>query len=59
LSELFKRLKNMTQKNGTGHLQNCQIAVENAVIATDVSPSNVPMQKRKEDAKQILYLNRV
>jgi len=59
MTGLFKRLKNMTQKNGTGNLSNCQITVESAVMTKEGSPSNVPMQKRKEDAKQILYLNRV
>ena len=49
----------MTQKNGTRNLSNCQITVESAVMTKDGSTSNVPMQKRKEDAKQILYLNRI
>ena len=49
----------MTQKNKAGHLSNCQIAAESAVIATDGSTSNVPKQKLKEDAKQTLYLNRI
>jgi len=59
LSALFKRLKNMSQKNEARHLSNCQIAAESTVIATDVSTLNVPSRKRKEDAKQILYLNRI
>jgi len=59
LSGLFKRLKNMSQKNKARHLSNCQMAAESAVIATDGSTSNVPTRKRKEDAKQILYLNRI
>jgi hypothetical protein len=59
LSELFKRLKNMSQKNKARHLSNCQITAESAVITTDSSTSNVPTRKRKEDAKQILYLNRI
>jgi len=49
----------MSQKNNARHLSNCQLATENAVITTDGSTSNMPSQKRKEDAKQILYLNRV
>ena len=49
----------MSQKNKARHLSNCQMATESAVIATDGSTSNVPTQKRKEDAKQILYLNRI
>jgi hypothetical protein len=49
----------MSQKNEARHLSNCQIATESTVIATDVSTLNVPSRKRKEDAKQILYLNRI
>jgi len=30
-----------------------------AVISAESSKIKVPLQKRKEDAKQILYLNRV
>jgi hypothetical protein len=49
----------MSQKNEARHLSNCQIAAESTVIATDVSTLNVPSRKRKEDAKQSLYLNRI
>jgi hypothetical protein len=59
LSGLFKRFKNMSQKNKARHLSNCQITAENAVITTDCSTSNVPTPKRKDDAKQPLYLNRI
>jgi hypothetical protein len=59
LSGLFKRLKNMSQKNKARHLSNCQITAENAVITMDSSTSNVPTPKRKDDAKQTLYINRI
>jgi hypothetical protein len=49
----------MSQKNNARHSSNCQITVKSAVIITDVNTPNVPMQKRKEDAEEILYLNRV
>ncbi len=49
----------MVQKNETRHLSNCQIAAERSVISADVTTSHVPVQKRKEDAEQILYLDRV
>ena len=55
----FKRLKDMSQKDKTRHISNCQMAAEGAVITTDGSTSKVPMQKRKEDAKEILYLDRI
>jgi hypothetical protein len=41
------------------HNLNCQIAVETTATITDGSKPNVPSQKRKEDAKQALYLNRI
>jgi hypothetical protein len=49
----------MSQKNKAGHSSNCQIAAERAVITAADSTPNVPMQKRKEEAEQILYLNRI
>lgn len=49
----------MVKKNETRHLSNCQISAESAVISTDETASNVPVQKRKEDAEQTLYLLRV
>ncbi len=49
----------MSQKDKARHISNCQMAAESAVITTDGSTSNVPMQKRKEDAKEILYLDRI
>jgi len=54
-----QEVKNMSQENKARHLSNCQMAAESAVISTDGSTSNVPMRKRKEDAKQVLYLKRV
>ncbi len=59
LTGLFKRLKNMAQKKQAGHLSNCQITAENAVISTYDSIIKVPKQKRKEDAKKTLYINRI
>ncbi len=58
MGEFFKRLKNMSQKNVARHLD-CPMPIESAVIAADSSASNVPTQKRKKDAEQILYLNRI
>jgi hypothetical protein len=49
----------MSQKNKARYLSNYQITAENAVITTDGSTSNVPTQKRKDDAKQTLYINRI
>jgi hypothetical protein len=49
----------MSQKNKARHLSNCQITAENAVITMDSSTSNVPAPKRKDDAKQTLYINRI
>ena len=49
----------MSQNDKARHPSNCQMAAESAVITTEGNTSNVPTQKRKEDAKQILYLNRV
>ena len=49
----------MSQKNEARHRSNCHIAVETTVALAAGSSSNVPSQKRKEDAKQALYLNRI
>jgi len=49
----------MSKKNDARHSSNCQIAAETAAIVTESSVADVPTQKRKEDANQILYLNRV
>jgi hypothetical protein len=49
----------MSQQEKTRHFANSQITTEGAVITTDGNTPNVPGQKRKEDAKQILYLDRV
>ena len=56
---LFKRSKNMSQKNEVRHRANCQITAKTTVTLADGSSSNVPAPKRKEDAKQTLYLNRI
>ena len=45
----------MSQKNEVRHRSKCQVAVETTVALA----SSAPVQKRKEDAKQTLYLNRV
>jgi len=49
----------MSQKDKAKRLSNCQMAAENAVITTTESKANVPLEKRKEDAEQMLYLKRV
>ena len=49
----------MSQKKQARHITNCQVASTAAVISADGSTSNAPLPNRKEDAKQILYLNRV
>ena len=49
----------MSQKNEVRHRSNCPIAVETTVTLADSSKPNVPVPKRKEDAKQTLYLNRI
>jgi hypothetical protein len=48
----------MSQKKEARQLSDCQIIAESAVISTG-STTNVPAQKRKLDAEEILYLNRV
>jgi hypothetical protein len=45
----------MSQKNAVRHRVNCQIIAKPAVATV----SSVPLQNKKEDAKQTLYLNRV
>ncbi len=54
----LQEVENMSQKNKAGQCSNCQTAAEPIVMAAEVSAS-VSTQKRKEEAKQILYLNRV
>ena len=49
----------MSQKNQVRHQSNCPVAVETTVALANTGSSNVPTQKRKEDAKQTLYLNRI
>lgn len=55
----------MSQRNEkVRRLSNCQIAPESipeecAVIVAESSSSNVPSQKRKEEAMQLIYLNRI
>jgi hypothetical protein len=48
----------MSQKNQVRHRSNCPVAVETTVTLAECSKPNVP-QKRKEDAKQTLYLKRI
>jgi hypothetical protein len=55
----LKRLKNMSQKNNVRHRSNCQVAIETTATLTAGSKPNVPSPKRKEQAKQTLYLNRI
>jgi hypothetical protein len=45
----------MSQKNAVRHRVNCQITAKPTVVPV----SSVPLQNKKEDAKQALYLNRV
>ncbi|MCL4430526.1 MAG: hypothetical protein M1167_07210 [Chloroflexi bacterium] len=49
----------MSQKKQVRHQSNCPVAVETTVTLADISKPDVPSQKRKEDAKQTLYLNRI
>ncbi len=49
----------MSHKNYVRHRSNCHVAVETTVTLADGGSKNVPSQKRKEDAKQTLYLNRI
>ncbi len=49
----------MSQKKQARHSPNCQITAENAVISIDSKISKVPSQKQKEEAKKILYINRI
>jgi len=45
----------MPQKNDVRHRSNCQITAETTVNLAPI----VPLQKRKEEAKKELYLNRI
>jgi hypothetical protein len=49
----------MSHKNKAGYNSNCQIVAERTPIATESSTVKVPVQKRKEDTKDILYINRI
>jgi hypothetical protein len=49
----------MSQKTKIRHSSNCQITAETAAVALTDAGLNVPLTKRKEDAKQTLYLNRI
>ena len=60
----IKRLKLMSQDNTEAQTQKCKLLPDSvpdgcAVIAAEGSKLDVPLQKRKEDAKKTLYLNRV
>jgi hypothetical protein len=45
----------MSQKNALRHSVSCQITAK----TTAITASSVPVQNKREDAKQTLYLNRV
>jgi hypothetical protein len=49
----------MSQQNEVRHRSTCQITAKPTVTLADGRKPNVPSQKRKEDAKQTLYLNRI
>jgi len=49
----------MSQKKQARHISNCQITAETAVITRSGKPSKVPSKKQKEDAKKVLYINRI
>jgi hypothetical protein len=49
----------MPQKNEVRQQSNCPITVETTIALVNGSNENMPSQKRKEDAKQVLYLNRI
>ena len=53
---LFKRSKYMTQQNQVRHRK---IIAETTAVTTDAVVRKMPSKKRKEDAKQALYLNRI
>ncbi len=58
-SWLFTRLKKMSQKNEVRHRSHCQITAKTTVTTAGDNVPNVPSQKRKEEAKKTLYLNRI
>jgi hypothetical protein len=49
----------MSQKNDLRHFAKCQITAEIPVELIVTSTPKVPSNKRKEDAKQTLYLKRI
>ncbi|MGO8806823.1 MAG: hypothetical protein ACLQO7_09530 [Candidatus Bathyarchaeia archaeon] len=54
----------MSQDNAEAQTQKCKLLSDSvpdgcAVITAEGSKLDVPLQKRKEDAKKTLYLNRV
>jgi hypothetical protein len=49
----------MSQKNDLRHCTKCQITTEPMVELAVNSKPKVPSHKRKEDAKQTLYLKRI
>ncbi len=49
----------MPKKSEVRNCSKSQVTVETTVSVADISSSNVPSQKQKEDAKQILYFNRI
>ena len=55
----LQEVEKMSQKKNARHTSNCQIAADASAVITQSSATNVPTQKRKEDADQILYINRI
>jgi hypothetical protein len=49
----------MSQKNKSRHRAECQITAVTPVELAAISTPKVPSNKRKEDAKQTLYLKRI
>jgi hypothetical protein len=49
----------MSQQNDVRHCVNCQITAKSTVTSAAAKKLTVPTQKRKEDAKKTLYLNRI
>jgi hypothetical protein len=49
----------MSKKNEVRHLANCQITTKATVTLAEDKKSAMPSQNRKEEAKKILYLNRI
>jgi hypothetical protein len=52
-------VESLSQENKVRRVSNCQITAENPIIAAEGSTANVPTQKRREDAEEVLYLKRI